>query len=230
MLEILSTFIKEHQAEVIVVALICVITLNVAFLMYLLSDVRDGKKDTSQLSQELMAEKNPDKNIENKPSETIVVDISGAVIHPGAYTVSETDRLSHVLTEAGGLSRNADKDFFARNYNSAARLTDQQKIYVPRIDEVENGIFIENAYSIDHAVCINGENGSVQHDVATGESSATISINTASEQDLDSLPSIGPVTAKKIIGSRPYDSLEKLVELKILSQKVFDELHERLRL
>ena len=42
--------------------------------------------------------------------------------------------------------------------------------------------------------------------------------------------SIGPVTAKKVVDGRPYDSLEKLVELKILSQKVFDDLEKRLKL
>ena len=226
MAETVLTFIKNHQVEMVIMLLVIIIIGNVSFLAYILSGSESkGETESHQTTKPKVVEK-----IENKPSDTIIVDISGAVVHPGAYTVSTSARLSHVLTEAGGLSRNADKDFFARNYNSAARLTDQQKIYVPRIDEIENGIFIENSYSIDHAVCVNAESGSKHQEETIGEASNALSINSASEQELDSLANIGPVTAKKIIEGRPYDSLDKLVELKILSQKVFDQLHDRLKL
>ncbi len=40
--------------------------------------------------------------------------------------------------------------------------------------------------------------------------SAKVDLNTSSEKDLDSLPSVGPATAKKIIGGRPYSSVDDL--------------------
>jgi competence protein ComEA len=227
MSEIALTFIKQHQVECVVVAFVCVIILNVIFLVYL---VKSGGEESTKEGAVVKEETEPEEQVEKKPSDTIVVDMSGAVVNPGAYTLSESARLSHVLTEAGGLSKVADKDFFARNYNSAARLTDQQKIYVPRIDEIESGIFVENAYSIDHAVCVYGEGALSEDGAAADENSNGFSVNSASEQELDSLPGVGPVTAKKIIDGRPYESLDKLVELKILSQKAFDEIHDRLKL
>ena len=39
---------------------------------------------------------------------------------------------------------------------------------------------------------------------------AKVDLNTASEKDLDSLPGVGPTTAKKIIASRPYSSVGDL--------------------
>lgn len=230
MSETIRAFIKQHQVESIVVAFVCVIILNIIFLIFLVRTSDDGSRQEAPVQKEATAKDNEQKVSKKTTSEMVVVDISGAVVHPGAYTVSANDRLSHVITVAGGLSTEADKDYFARNYNSAARLIDQQKIYVPRLDEVESGVFVENAYSIDHDMCILERNTSGDEAAKNNEDSQAVSINSASEQELDSLPSIGPVTAKKIIDGRPYDSLDKLVELKILSQKVFDELHDRLKL
>lgn len=225
------TFIKENQFECLLLIVAAVLALNILFLAYLVH------KPTEQV---LIDKKDPDtkrakeaatqKKCEKETSESITVDISGSVVHPGAYEVASDVRLSQVLTKAGGLNSLADKDFFARNYNSASRLVDQQKIYVPRIDEVKDGIFVENAYSIDHAVCIYGDENEITPKSQEGSDEAQISINSASEQELDALPNIGPVTAKKVVDGRPYDSLEKLVELKILSQKVFDDLEKRLKL
>src|SRR5579872_5715133 len=44
----------------------------------------------------------------------------------------------------------------------------------------------------------------------TGASSAKIDLNSASEKELDTLPGVGPATAKKIIAGRPYSSVDDL--------------------
>jgi hypothetical protein len=47
-------------------------------------------------------------------------------------------------------------------------------------------------------------------DKTKGSSDAKIDLNTATEKDLDSLPGVGPATAKKIIAGRPYSSVDDL--------------------
>lgn len=49
-----------------------------------------------------------------------------------------------------------------------------------------------------------------------------IDINTASAEQLDALPGVGPARAKKIIAGRPYTSLDDVVTKKVLTKGVFD--------
>lgn len=60
----------------------------------------------------------------------------------------------------------------------------------------------------------------VSHGIA---SAATININSASAKDLESLPGVGPATAKKIIDNRPYKSVDELTKAG-LSKKAIDKL------
>jgi hypothetical protein len=55
------------------------------------------------------------------------------------------------------------------------------------------------------------------------QSSAKIDINSATEAQLESLPGIGPATAKKIIAGRPYSSISDLKRAGV-SQKTIDQL------
>ncbi len=64
----------------------------------------------------------------------------------------------------------------------------------------------------------------------TAASGSRIDINTATEQQLDSMPGIGPARAKAIIAGRPYTDLKDLVSKKILSQGVLDGAKDRMAL
>ena len=59
-------------------------------------------------------------------------------------------------------------------------------------------------------------------------SGQVVNINTASEADLDSLPQIGPVRAKTIIGGRPYASTQDLLTKHVLSQRIFDKIKNQI--
>ena len=59
-------------------------------------------------------------------------------------------------------------------------------------------------------------------------SSQAVNINTANEKDLDSLPQIGPVRAKTIIGGRPYASTQDLLTKHVLSQRIYDKIKDRI--
>ena len=137
-------------------------------------------------------------------SARIAVDVSGAVIKPGLYTLTEGSRIQDALVSAGGLSQEADREWVEKNINLALKLKDGVKIYFPRISE----------------------QGSVQG-LSTSETGSLININSASSRELESLPGIGPVTAGKIIDSRPYSSIDELVSKKAVSSKVFDQIKDK---
>lgn len=58
----------------------------------------------------------------------LLVEVSGAVAHPGLYRVEKGERVSAAIAAAGGLSADADQD---RLPNMAARLRDGQQVRVP---------------------------------------------------------------------------------------------------
>ena len=53
-------------------------------------------------------------------------------------------------------------------------------------------------------------------------------INAASQEDLEKLAGIGPVTAKKIIDGRPYRNKHELLAKKIVSQGEYDKIKEQI--
>lgn len=161
--------------------------------------------DLGQASQDITFEsaQNPS---ENKSSQKIVVDIEGAVVNPGVYTLDAQSRVKDVLVLAGGLSSQADRQWVEKNINLASKLTDGAKIYIPRAGEV----------------------GSARLQGSGSFSSGLININSASPSQLDSLPGIGPVTAQKIIDNRPYASIDELLAKKIVSAKTFEKIKEKI--
>ncbi|MCR4325168.1 MAG: ComEA family DNA-binding protein [Candidatus Curtissbacteria bacterium] len=133
-------------------------------------------------------------------SEKIVVHVDGAVNNPGVYELPTNSRTKDAVLAAGGLSEDADM----AKVNLASKVTDGQKILVARAGESES-----------------------QSVRGTSTLSSLISINDATEGQLDGLPGIGPVTAQKIIASRPYSTLEDLKTKKAVSSSVFEKIKDQ---
>jgi competence protein ComEA len=61
----------------------------------------------------------------------------------------------------------------------------------------------------------------------TAPAAPKLDINSASEQELDGLPGVGAILAKKIVDGRPYRSKDELVRRKILPQSAYDGIKDR---
>lgn len=142
---------------------------------------------------------------------SIVVDIEGAVVKPGVYTLSNDSRMEDALAAAGGMSEEADYQRVAKYINLASTLADGAKIYIPYLDDDSSNMGLEGA-SYE-------ENGFLK-----------IKINSASSSELDSLPGVGLATADKIIGGRPYGDINELIEKKIVGAKVFEQIKNKIDL
>ncbi len=133
-----------------------------------------------------------------RPSATpasVIVDVRGAVEKPGVYTLPAGSRLQDVLTQAGGVLPNAE----TRNLNLARRLNDGEQIYVPQVGE---------ATATAPAIAGKGAPTSA----ATKTPPGTININTATLEELDVLPGIGPAIAQRIIDYRSQNGAFKQID------------------
>lgn len=141
---------------------------------------------------------------------TIFIDIEGAVVKPGLYKLPQESRIQDALIAAGGLSASANRQFISKNLNLAIRLTDGAKIYVPFIGEAVGG---------SGALSSSSEEGTVE---------SLVNVNSSSQSQLEALPGIGPVTAQKIIAGRPYGSIDDLLNKKIVGNKVFSQIKDKI--
>ena len=142
--------------------------------------------------------------------EKIKIDISGQVINPGVYELTGDVRVQDGLIAAGGLSANADREWVIKNLNLAQKLTDGVKIYIPQVGEKTQIATINT--------------------LGASTSTSLISLNNATQAELESLDGIGPATAKKIIDGRSYSSTEEICTRKIITKSICDKIKEKITL
>jgi competence protein ComEA len=184
------------------------LTLLVYGLIYLSASSSKTTKDDSITFE-------TGENTSTNSVKKIMVDVEGAVVNPGVYSVGEDARVQDGLIAAGGFSVKADRNWIAKNLNLAAKLSDSTKIYIPDIDEDKS-----TATGANSSVA-----GISSSDVNVN---ALININTATSGELDALPGIGPVTAEKIINNRPYSTIDDLLSKKAVSNKVFLQIKNKI--
>jgi competence protein ComEA len=147
----------------------------------------------------------------------IVVEISGEVVKSGVYKLSHDSRVEDLLIASGGLSANADRDWIEIYVNRAAKLTDGQKVFIPRVGEQSEGGSAKNTGGIK-----------VDQGVLGSGSVGLVNINTASVQELDALSGIGQVYAQNIIEHRLYSNIDELVSKGALPKNVYEKIRDKI--
>lgn len=151
---------------------------------------------------------------------SITIDIGGGISHPGVYVLPEGSRVEDAIVAAGGFDEHADIDLTERSVNRAQRLIDGSKLYIPiQIDINDSQAGIQTDFLPDNT----------SHNMLSVEQSI-ISINTASQTELETLSGVGPATAQKIIEARPYMNIDELVVKKAVGQKLFERIKEHISL
>lgn len=146
--------------------------------------------------------------------EPVWTQVSGAVERPGVYSLPAKSLWTDAISAAGGLSTAADKEYIEQKLNLAQELSSHSKIHLPTREE--------NQFQSDAAAWCDRYQD--QTDQENADKTQLISVNTASQSELESLTGIGAVRAVAIIDGRPYASLGELVEKGVISQSLFDEI------
>lgn len=146
---------------------------------------------------------------------TVRVHVAGAVNNPGVYTLPAQGRAVDAIAAASGAAADADLD----RVNLAGALSDGVQIYVPHRGETAAPAQIQPNGGTANAGQGNAANGAAQNGPSQGgaqpqpartltpagsaqKGSAPVNINTATAEELQTLPRIGPAMAQRIIAWR----------------------------
>ena len=153
----------------------------------------------------------------------VVVQVAGAVVRPGVYSLPAGSRVTDAIQAAGGYSTEVDPRAAETKLNLAAKLQDAQLIAVPRRGETAGGGL--GAGGLPGAG--GGPGGGGGSGAGTSTMPGPTNLNTATAEQLDSLPGIGPATAQKIIASRQeraFAKVDDLVTRKIVTAATLSKL------
>ena len=152
---------------------------------------------------------------DNQEDTTITVYVSGEVNSPGLVELPSDSRIADAIKACGDFTPLADK----AKINLAQKLTDGMQIQVSSKTPVNNS----NKQVNDTNSNIPSNNNS---------SSNLININTATKEDLDTLPGIGPATAQKIIDYRQehgnFSSIEDIKNVKGIGEAKFSKMQDKI--
>ncbi len=144
---------------------------------------------------------------------SIIVDVRGAVAKPGVYTLIAGSRVQDALAQAGAALPNAE----TRNLNLARRLNDGEQLYVPTIGEAT-------------ATPLPAPGKSAPASAATKTPLGKINVNTATLEELDALPGIGPAIAQRIIDYRnqngAFKQIDDLKKVRGIGDALFAQIKE----
>jgi len=139
----------------------------------------------------------------------LMVQVSGAVVDPGVYSLPPGSRVNDAIQAAGGTLPSAN----ALSLNLARLLEDGQAVRIPTLALTLTRVLV----------------------TATPEPTATpyspfININTATQAELESLPGIGPVLAQRIIAYRQkhgdFAAIEDVKKVYGVSAETFEMIED----
>jgi len=165
---------------------------------------------------------------EDDRKEMVTVDIKGAVKNPGVYTVESIAIINDVIKLAGGLTKDADTSLI----NLSKVVSNEMVIIIYTKEEVKNSNIVDTVIEVveKECVCPNIQNdGCINTDI-NGEISnqgGLVNINTASLEELMTLPGVGQSKAEAIISYRevsPFLGIEDILKVSGFGDKLYEQI------
>lgn len=140
---------------------------------------------------------------------TLTVHVAGAVAAPGVYRLTAGARVLDAVRAAGGARPDADP----QRLNLAAPVADGQRVFVPRVGEAL-------------PATVGGGAGSTSGTSPPGP----VDLNSATVEQLDALPGVGPSTAAAIVSYRerngPFSSVDQLLDVRGIGPSKLDAIRD----
>ena len=228
------TFTYRHKKEIILACLGLVLLLVIGSFFIYKNYTAENKEEKNIV---LKKKKDIKKDEEEEEEVYYQVDIKGEVINPGIYTVKEGSRVIDVIRLAGDLTEVADTSVL----NLSKKVKDEMVIIVYSYDEVNSFTETKEKEEIEQEACLS-QNG-IQNDACIKDStddtssssvviSGKVSLNTATLDELMTLPGIGEAKAQAIIEYREevgaFQNIEELKEVSGIGDAIFDQIKENI--
>lgn len=166
----------------------------------------------------------PDEEPEKAAVRSCAVFVCGAVVNPGVYYLDSDRRIIDAVEAAGGFAENADKDYV----NLAYPIQDGLKLQIPTRDEIEKADTADSSSVPDYDY--NKE--SMQTSGGADKGASFININTATAEELMTLPGIGKGIAGKIIDYRTengkFTAIEDIMKVSGIKDKLFSKIKDHI--
>lgn len=225
------TFHYRYRKQLILGGiLLIVLAVIITFFVY--------PKNKSKTKQTVLAKTNIKKDIKKESTssdnveestEEYKVDIKGEVVNPGIYTVKKSSRVIDCIELAGGLTANANTTVI----NLSKKVTDEMVIIVYSNAEVASFKETKKLEEQVQDYCRKKDENSLNNDACISNKETTntlISINTATQEELQKLPGIGEAKAKVIITYRsehgPFKSIEDLKQVQGIGEALFAQIKD----
>lgn len=196
--------------------IVLVLVLQILFSGIFISCTRDEMKsmkleeDNNMVSsQEATNEKIADENSQNiqkNDLESIFVYVCGAVVNEGVYELPVGSRAYEAIEKAGGLRADAA----AAQINQAEILSDEKQLYIPTKYEVLQ-----------------------QQELQKEETDGRININSATREELMTLPGVGEAKADSIVKYRevngPFQSIEDIMMISGIKNGLFEKIKDYIK-
>ncbi|MER6041313.1 ComEA family DNA-binding protein, partial [Streptomyces sp. NPDC001856] len=152
----------------------------------------------------------------------IVVDVSGKVREPGIHRLPAGSRVVDALKAAGGVRPGTNTD----GLNRARFLVDGEQVVV-------GGAVVGGGGAVGGGAASGPAAGGAAGPVAGTGAGVPVSLNTATVEQLDALPGVGPVLARHIVDYRAqqggFRSVDELREVNGIGQRRFADLRDLVR-
>ncbi len=231
-----SKSFKKSYVYIVAFLLVMLISFVYKTVMNMRANEMLIKKDSSESTNEsvsAVSENSSDSEYEETYVEETTINISvyvcGAVNSPGVYDIPQGSILNDAIMLAGGFAENAACDYV----NLVYRIEDNISIYIPYEDEVsEFSGFGDSVIRGSGDLYIWGE--SVSNETSAGEAEVNpnegkVNINTASLEELMTLPGIGESTARAIIDYREgneFITIEDIMNVSGIGEAKFNRIRD----
>ena len=222
-------YIKRYYRKILLIII-------PALIIFIIISINKNE-DIIYINEDFVIKDYDEKNVDEEGNKGKKINIKGAVVNPGVYSFDDGERVIDAINKSGGLLENADTSVI----NLSKNLFDEMVIVIYTSDEVnnmkQNNILIQyvekecECPKLTNDACIDTDDVN-NTDNNINNSFNKISINTATSEQLQTLPGIGSSKAESIVKYRNefgnFTSIEDIKNVSGIGDSLFEKIKDNI--